>query len=330
MAMPIISHGVPAFASNVAIASAATDANDGNPASSWTSASIPASLAYDLSGVPADQRQQVLIAWYAPQSQDFINMVPTDPSKHLPVDYTIEMNMADGGGMPPTDGWMNLTTVTGNNRSTQQLLANINGANWVRMNITKSSDPALVQIDLDVHSAPDGATDSWLFMGDSITVLTTTYAFSDLPSLVNMIDPTRWPAIIPAGIGGTNTMTATDAIADTMMNFPGRFVTLNYGTNDHPDMYEMEGLVQTVIAAGKVPVVPHVSWTADEPYATSDAMINQQIDALYAKYPQIYPGPDFWTIFMNRTDLIPATDIHPNTAGQEVFRQNWAIAMTQQ
>ncbi|HEY4105418.1 MAG TPA: hypothetical protein VGM44_16080, partial [Polyangiaceae bacterium] len=63
MAMPIISHGVPAFASNVALASAATDANDTNPASSWTSASIPASLAYDLSGVPAEQRQQVLIAW---------------------------------------------------------------------------------------------------------------------------------------------------------------------------------------------------------------------------------------------------------------------------
>lgn len=327
-AMPIISHGVPAFAANMATNSMPAGANDGKPTTSWISASLPAWLAYDLSGVPADQRKEVLIAWYDGDAPDFINATP-DASKHLPVDYTLEINSADGGGDPPADGWMNIATVTGNNRSSRQHLVDIMGANWVRMSVTKSSDPAIIRLDLDVHAAPDGATDSWLFMGDSITFLMSTYVFSDLPQLVNMADSTRWPAVIPAAIGGTNTTTAMAAIADTMSNFPGRFVTLNYGTNDHPTDFHMEELVQAVIAAGKVPVVPHMPWSATAAIQSSGPMINAQIDALYAKYPAILHGPDFWAIFNGRTDLIPANDIHPNDAGQEEFRKQWATAMTQ-
>jgi hypothetical protein len=139
----------------------------------------------------------------------------------------------------------------------------------------------------------------------------------------------RWPAVIPAGIGGTNTNTALAAIQDTMTDFPGRFVTLNYGTNDHPTDFHMDELVQAVIAAGKVPVVPHMPWSATAAIQTSGPDINQQIDALYVKYPAILHGPDLWAAFTNRPDLIPATDIHPNTAGQEEFRKQWAMAMTQ-
>jgi hypothetical protein len=326
-AMPIISHGVPAFASSNDPNATPAKANDGNPATSWSSTATAAWLAYDLSGVPVAERGEVLIAWYDEAAADYINTTPTDPSKHLPIDYTLETNMAPGGGNPPTDGWTTVDTVTGNNRSTRQVLVDIMGANWVRMNITKSSDPNIVQVDLDVQSAPDGATDSWLFMGDSITFLWSTYAFSDLPELVNGIDSTRWPAVVPAAIGGTNTTTAMAAIQDTMSNYPGRFVVLAYGTNDHPTEFHMEELVQAVIAAGKVPVVPHMPWAADANIQMSGPLINAQIDALYVKYPAILKGPDFWAIFNGRTDLIPATDIHPNDAGEEEFRKQWAMVM---
>jgi len=55
--------------------------------------------------------------------------------------------------------------------------------------------------------------------------------------------------------------------------------------------------------------------------------INAQIDALYTKYPEILRGPDLWMIFLNRTDLIPPGDIHPNAQGQEVLRAAWADVM---
>lgn len=326
--MPIISHGVPAFGSATAPSSGAANANDGKPATAWLSNAVPAWLAYDLSGVPAEQRHEVLVAWYDGTTEDFIN--PTlDPSKHWPIDYTLETNAAAGGGDPPTDGWVVVDTVTGNDRNTRQRLFDLNGANWVRMNVKTSSNPAEVALDLDVHSAPMGATDSWLFMGDSITFISTPYLFSDLPELVNMDAPERWPAIIPGGIGGTNTVTALAAIANTMQDFPGRFVVLGYGTNDHPTDFHMEELVQAVIAAGKVPVVPHMPWSDEANIQDAGPQINATIDALYMKYPQIMKGPDFWAIFKERTDLIPSGDIHPNGTGQEEWRKQWALVMTQ-
>ena len=166
-------------------------------------------------------------------------------------------------------------------------------------------------------------------MGDSITFISTTYAFSDLPALVNAAVPTRWPAIIPAGIGGTNTTSALLAIDKTMTDFPGRFVILAYGTNDHPNEYHMDELVQKVLAAGKTPVIPHMPWSATVNIQQDGPLINQQIDDLYVKYPAIFHGPDLWASFAARTDLIPANDIHPNGAGAEELRKRWAAAMTQ-
>ena len=92
-------------------------------------------------------------------------------------------------------------------------------------------------------------------------------------------------------------------------------------------MFQMETLVQKVIAAGKIPVVPHMPWSDSAMVQANAMLINMAIDALYAKYPQILRGPDLWAAFMNRTDLIPSGDIHPNGAGQTVLRQQWAAVM---
>jgi hypothetical protein len=324
VAMPLISQGVPAFAS-----SASPDgAKDWNQATSWVSTAVPAWLAYDLSGVEEAKRSRVLLAWYDGATLDFINAAP-NPDQHLPVDFKLETNSAAGGGPAPADGWETVETVTGNDRNAHQRLVDLNGASWVRVSVSKSSSPSAVGLDFDVHSAPDGATDSWLFMGDSITFMSTSYLFSDLPARVHELKAERWPAVIPAAIGGTNTMTAMMAIDSTMANFPGRFVVLAYGTNDHPAEYQMEALVQKVIAAGKVPVVPHMPWATDARIQDEGPKINDMIDALYAKYPEILHGPDFWGVLKDRTDLIPSNDIHPNELGQKEFRKQWALAMTQ-
>jgi hypothetical protein len=68
-------------------------------------------------------------------------------------------------------------------------------------------------------------------------------------------------------------------------------------------------------------------WSDTAGVQTDGPLINAQIDALYAKYPQIVKGPDLWQLFMNRTDLIPSGDVHPNQQGQEVLRQAWAQVM---
>jgi hypothetical protein len=330
IAMPHISAGVPAFDSSSAnYQTVAASANDGDPLTSWSPSSLPAWIAYDVSGAPASQRQTALVVWNALHSGAYVNM-STPSGADMPTDYTIEVNMAPGGATaPPTDGWSQVASISNNLRGTVESPIAMGGANWVRMSVTGSTDPTLA-MDLDVFSTPYGATDCWLFMGDSITYITMPYAWNDLPKLVHTMRSDRWPAVINAAIGGTNTSTAVSVIDDTIKGYPGRYVVLAYGTNDNVSMganFQMETLVQHVIAASKVPVVPHMPWSDTAGVQANGPMINAAIDALYAKYPQILPGPDLWAAFMNRTDLIPSGDVHPNSAGQEFLRQQWAMVM---
>jgi hypothetical protein len=324
--MPLISRNAPAFASGSYSGTTPANANDDNPSSAWVTDAVPGWLAYDLSSVPVMQRQQVLVAWYDQKTQDYISQMPAD-WQGLPTSYSFEINHGDGGGDPPADGWTQVASKSGNNKNAGQFLIDLAGANWVRMSIAEGSGPQ-VAVDLDVHSAPDGASDDWLFMGDSITVLSLTRTGSNLPSLVHDRAPDRWPAIVPAGFGGTNTSTALGTIDEELDGYPGRFVVLSYGTNDHNNQFQMEDLVKKVLAAGKIPAIPHQPWT-DVPTVQADGILNNQdIDALYAKYPEILHGPDLWALFENRTDLIASGDIHPNSDGQELLREAWADAMT--
>ena len=328
--MPEISAGAPAFASSSAeYQSVASMASDNDPLTSWSPGSLPAWIAYDLSGVPAAERQGALVVWNALHAGSYLNASPPSGAS-MPTAYTIEINAAAGGtAAPPTDGWTQRVAVTDNLRNTVEALVALDGANWIRMSVSAASDPTLA-IDVDVFSAPHGATDAWMFMGDSITYITMPYAWNDLPKLVNTARPDRRPAVVNAAIGGTNTSTAVSVIENTMSGFPGRFVVLAYGTNDNVSqggILQMEALVQAVIAAGKVPVVPHMPWSDTAGVQANGPIINQAIDALYVKYPQILRGPDLWTAFMNRTDLIPSGDVHPDSQGQEFLRQQWAAVM---
>jgi hypothetical protein len=321
--MPRISAGVPAFASG-GPSTDPSNADDNSMTTSWAPPTLPAWIAYDLSGAPVAQRQSTLVVWNAEHAADYINATPPSGAQ-MPTDYTIEINAAPGGtSAPPSDGWVQVAAISDNLRDTVESPAALAGGNWLRMNVMGSTDPDGVAIDLDVFATPNGATDCWMLMGDSITFITFGYGFSNLPQLVNQAKSNRWPAIINAAIGGTNTVTATSIIDDTMVGYPGRYVALAYGTNDQSSNFQMETLVQKVLAAGKIPVVPLMPWSDTQTVQTNGPLINQAIQALYVKYPQILPGPDLWTAFLNRTDLIPSGDVHPNQAGQVVLRQQWA------
>jgi hypothetical protein len=317
----LISKGAPAFASD----GDPTGANAEQPASAWYTSNLPAWIAYDISKAPATERQHALVSWYAIHAPCYIDPA-TDPSQAQqgrPIAYTIDINEAPGGGKPPADGWKTVASDPQSRYCGRQHYVSLQGANWIRMNVTKAA-PGGVGFALDVQSAHSCASDSWLFMGDSITYMTMTHAFCDLPELVAAAKPEYWPAVIDGALGGTNTTTAMDALDDTMKDFPGRFVALPYGTNDHANDFQMEGLVKKVIAAGKTPVVPHMIWSQG---STEGVQINEQIDALYKKYPEIVKGPDLWAEFEGHTEWIPPGDVHPNGPGQEQLRKVWAASM---
>ena len=100
-------------------------------------------------------------------------------------------------------------------------------------------------------------------MGDEITGWAG-HLSSDLPSQVNALAPTRWPAIVGGSIGGPTTGSALGVIDDVLADYPGRFVALCFGTNDANDINftnNLEILILKIIAAGKTPVIPHIPWS---------------------------------------------------------------------
>ena len=105
---PVISRGVPAYSeANPATASAG---NDEHYFSFWFG-TTPDYLAYDLSGVPENQRKSVIAVWYNTSAYDNIGMYANRNME--PSDYTIEVNAAPGGSFPK-DGWIIVDTVSDN------------------------------------------------------------------------------------------------------------------------------------------------------------------------------------------------------------------------
>ncbi|MBV9278653.1 MAG: SGNH/GDSL hydrolase family protein [Chloroflexi bacterium] len=116
--------------------------------------------------------------------------------------------------------------------------------------------------------------------------------------------------------------------------FPGKYVVLAYGMNDAAsvsngrDYYNnLRAMVRAVIARGKIPVIPTISYTNNAAYNRQIPILNAKVGQLYKAYPQIVKGPDFWTYFRQHPDLIGAGDIHPTSLGYAAMRQLWARTM---
>jgi hypothetical protein len=398
--MPVISRGVPAFASSAQQTGPAADGQSSDYNAFWQSSAQPISsgapawLAYDLSAVPTCQRGKVLVSWYQPVAYDAFdpydftidtsNVPAIDSTGNgqygLPMNYTLEGNPAPGGSQAPTSGWAALlpSGVTDNVYHGRAHLVDLTGYNWLRMSVTAVTDSAStpgkpvsasnqdVAVKLDVQDASLGVADSWLFLGDSITSHCmsnneggTNNADQSFPELVHAALPAFFPAAINGGMGGSKTITnpspqvagdAVNSIDTWLALFPGKFVGLSWGTNDcggnswgiDPSIAAYKTVVNKVIAAGKVPVVPHMPWapssgisaatdpSSGAPYAplSPGAAYNAQIDSQIYTIPNVVRGPDLWAVFENKTNLfLDATNVHPNDAGIAVYRQAWATTM---
>jgi lysophospholipase L1-like esterase len=339
VASPLISRGAPVFASSEIFP--ARDANDADYGTVWRG-SIPGWIAYDLSRVPAARRGRVIVAWFNdPITSPYDHTIAGEPAYNSLRDYTVEANAARGGSGAPTSGWVTLASVKDNVLHSRQHLVSLKGYNWIRVSVAAgdgSPENADAAFNLDVYNASKGARDSWLFLGDSITMEGTQHrpfgGVRNFSQLVAAARPRLYPSYEDGGIGFLLSGDGARRIKTWLKTFPGRYVGLSYGTNDANACAPAATfarnyvtMVRAVIAAHKVPVVPTIPWARSTNVDRCGPRLNSRIRALYRAYRQIVHGPDLWAYFKAHPSLISADGLHPSVAGYAAFRRQWAAAM---
>jgi acyl-CoA thioesterase I len=219
------------------------------------------------------------------------------------------------------------------------------GKSWVRFVPTSVMDgaPSVRLDEIAVHDVSSaGATerpsDTWFFMGDSITQGGLQREFGDdsVDAKVHEALPDYYPAVINGGIGGELTSQGIAHLTSWLDEANPDFshVGIMYGTNDswgNKDpvsagfQTQLETLVDRVLAAGRVPFVATI------PYSSS--MVHDTLPAWNAVIETVVTerglpcGPDFYTWFLEHPEDLSSDGVHPNTSGYRNMNALWAETM---
>jgi hypothetical protein len=219
-------------------------------------------------------------------------------------------------------------------------LNSLNGAAFSRMEVYDVSA---------AYSRGRIPEDTWFFMGDSITAfwvnradtsgtppLFTNDTTCSLPCFANWIsygDTNYFPSIVDAGIGGTTSDNGLVSLPQYLIDNPDYYYwALDYGANDAAGnttntatyQYNMQQMINMLLANGRMPVIPHINYACDGGH-NGVPYFNAVIDELVATN-HILAGPDVYSYFINHTNEY-VDCLHPNALGMRDYNLLWAQAM---
>ena len=334
-------------------------ARDGLWSTRWRTSEVAATagaphwIAYDLSTIPSAARQRVVSVWMD-QQYDYDSAGAS--AYTLFGDYALQANAAPGGSLP-SSGWVTLASVNGNTKGAAMHLLTLGGYNWVRILVTAgASNNAAGNIgaaltEWQLFDASSSLGDSWMFVGDSITSNSFGNQDVDGVDVLFRARTGRAPAWYKASHAGYKTddfLAATvpgpTRLDDYLAVFPGRYVAIALGTNDasgQPDATTYDAnlrrMIDKVLAAGKVPVIPKVIYSPKSNVAPNLPAFNAKVAQIWADYgARIVRGPDLYQPFYDdynggpQTYWVGSDLLHPNTVGSAKVRDLWATALAAQ
>jgi lysophospholipase L1-like esterase len=250
----------------------------------------------------------------------------------IPRAYRLESSADSSNGR---DGvWTVRAMVKGNDRTSRLHVLEFSGQRWLRVVIEEAaaSGGGRVRLnELAVRDASQGASDSWIFIGDSITAITYHPGPKSFSGLVHTVQPMFYPVMVNAGIGGTNT---NDGLADLDKNlalFPEvQNWVISYGTNDAANgdpsyapafARNLREIIQRLQRAGKSVFVPRIPYKASSDVSAYNAALDEVVASTGA-----FRGPDLYAYFSANKGAL-SDGVHPNDQGSAAMNRLWAEAV---
>jgi acyl-CoA thioesterase I len=290
---PIVSRGRPIFAHSLADGTDPKTLNDGLYRADngvWRAGTPKANDAPWAAIDIGSGYRKLLLVWADAGTYDY-----EETTYGSPEDYRIEVSADSTNGQ--NGSWQTIVSVSKNKFHARGHSFEFTGKRWVKLVLVKApknSPNGLVLDEIDIHDLSGGGTDSWVFMGDSITAFCYDRSSEghqpSFAELVHRAYPRYFPAMINAGIGGENSRDALEHVDEWLAVNPDfKYWALGYGTNDAAgntdDTEEYRSRMQTVIAkilaAGRVPILARIPFAADGDHA-GIPKFNGVVDALRA------------------------------------------------
>jgi len=285
--MALISRSVPAT-SSAGTASWAQDASYGGLLWNFHMTDVGGLgwVAYDLSGVPAAQRQKILVALYMGKGDPYYQLnyqaaTPYTPEL-IPSAYLLEGATSSSGPWTPL-----VTVITNNNPFKSHSISDFSAYTFLRFRVT--SAPFGCQVKMDVYDASAGITDGIVFYGDSITAnIFQSGALGYPPEWFSKQIQAAFPAFFPFVIGGGYPYTTSGdgvdlIVTDSGLNFTlglltplktifsaAKYAALIWGANDAPSQNLVDAfrsnytqIINAFRAQGQTVIIASPTWATD-------------------------------------------------------------------
>jgi len=257
--------------------------------------------------------------------------------------YRIETSADSTDGADGT--WETVATEPANPVRNREHAFPFAGKSWVRFVVTAPAAGATnVQIDeialYDISSSgSDRPSDSWFFMGDSITAAAFRRNLGmPFDAVIHAAFPPQQPIFVSGGIGGELSAMGLAHVDQWLALNPDiQHFAILYGTNDSWDkdgaqaqsaaqtmQTNLDMIVQKLLAAGRVPILARIPYASM--HHTDLPPFNAAIDGISTAHG-LPCGPDFYNYFLANPTQLGPDGVHPADLGSVAMNRLWAEAV---